>query len=337
MNKTHKTAVLLVNVGTPDSPTPKAVRRYLREFLNDPLVVDLPWLFRMLLVNCIIIPFRVNKSTNLYKRLWVEGSSPLLVNTQKMANKLSEAQNNYSVFVAMRYGNPSLKSVLTTIKNQGFNKVIVLPLYPQYSGATTQTTINKVNAITNKWKDIEIKFIEQFYHYSSFVDAFVSEVKQHNLADYDHILFSYHSLPVRQIEKEHKKMSGVECNCFHSFIPKATKCYQNSCRHFTALLADKLQLTDNDYTLCFQSRLNKDWLEPFTDKTLLKLAEQGNKKVLVISPSFVADCLETTIEIGIDYKDMFIKAGGEQLTLVESLNYSEEWISCIIDIINSVE
>ncbi len=336
LSKDHKQkAVLLVNVGTPSSPTTKAVRRYLREFLNDPLVIDLPFLLRIFLVNLIIIPFRVRKSTKLYKRLWTDETSPLLSNTQKLVNQLSKQQDEYSVFFAMRYGEPSLKEVLQVIEKQEFNELIVLPLYPQYSFSTTQTAINKIQKLTKTWKNTQIRFIEQFYYNSSFINAFVSKIKQHNLSEYDHILFSYHGLPLRQIEKGHRQLKNITCNCEDSHSEQIIKCYKHSCLHFNSLLTKRLNLKENDYTICFQSRLSKDWLEPFTDQTLLNLAEQGKKNILVVSPSFVADCLETTIEIGIDYKEMFIDAGGKKLTLVDSLNYSPEWVESIIDIINS--
>ncbi len=335
--KQTKKAVLLVNVGTPDSPTPPAVRRYLSEFLNDPLVIDLPWILRKFLVNFIIIPFRVRKSTELYKLLWTNDGSPLLTNMAKLAEKLSNKQDKYSVFYAMRYGNPALKNVLQQIENEQFSELVVFPLYPQYSGSTTQTTINKILRLTKKWKQTKIRFIEQFYHYSSFIEAFVSKVRRYELTDYDHILFSYHSLPTRQIEKGHKQLKNITCNCSVSHSEQIINCYKHSCLHLTALLAKKMQLFENEYSMCFQSRMSKDWLEPFTDKTLIDLAKQNKKKILIISPSFVADCLETTIEIGADYKKMFLEAGGERLDLVDSLNYSSEWVEAIIDILERTQ
>lgn len=329
-----KKAVLIINIGTPDNDNKKSVFKFLYQFLNDPMVIDLPWLLRKILVNMIIIPFRIRKSTNLYKRLWTKQGSPLLINTQKMADKLQQIQNEYTVFVAMRYGNPSLKNVLQDIYNQGFTSITVFPMYPQYSLSTTQTTIDEIKKITHNWKGIKLKFVEQFYYHKYFVDAFVNNIRNFDIDNFDHILFSFHGLPLRHVKKEHERMKNTNCECEQNIHSKqAIKCYNNSCLHTADLITSKLNLKSTDYTMCYQSRLTKRWLQPFTDATILERAKKGDKKILVISPSFVADCLETTVEIGLDYKELFLKAGGQDLTLVPALNDSDMWVKAVLDII----
>lgn len=330
-----KKAVLFVNVGTPDAPTRRKVARYLFAFLNDRLVIDLPFIFQKILVNFIIIPFRINKSTKLYKKLWTSEGSPLLTNTEKMLDKFQQyTKHKYEAFIAMRYGNPALEKTIRQIDQQEITELIVVPLYPQYSLSTTITTENKIRTIMKKYKGINYRFTEQFYHLPSFINALAERVNEHNLNDYDHFLISFHGLPLRHIKKMHQQMEDLKCSCETSKDSnEILNCYQNSCLHTAKLLAKKLALKTENYTICFQSRLTKNWLSPFTDRVILEQLEKGNKKLLVVSPSFVADCLETTVEISIDYKELFLKAGGEKLTLVTALNDSDAWIKSLTEIV----
>ena len=338
-----KTGVLLVNLGTPDSPSVKDVRRYLFEFLNDPRVIDLPALARFILVNIIIVPFRAPKSTIIYKDLWDNNGlpdnrkeSPILFYGLSVKEKLQSALgSNYEVELAMRYQKPSLEKVLNGMKEKNYKKIIVVPLFPQYASATAGSVIDKVMKIVRKWWVIpEIKFIGQFYDNEKFLDVIAERTKKYNLEDYDHILFSYHGLPVRQVTKAHPE--GRTCaddNCKNEINNNNRYCYNAACYATTRLIASKLKIPEKKYTVCFQSRLDKNWLEPFADKTIIRLAEKGAKKLLVFSPAFVADCLETLIEIGKEYQQLFVEHGGEKVQLVESLNDHPLWVSMLKEVV----
>mgnify|MGYP006282269065 CR=1 FL=1 len=330
---TKRTALLLVNVGTPDSPDKRPVRRFLREFLNDKRVIDLPWLIRKILVNLVIIPFRVPKSTALYKRLWTENGSPLLVYADSLVKKLQGlSKKNVNVYYAMRYGKPSLASVLKSILKSKYEEIIVLPLYPQFADSTTGSVNEIVNGFGNRSGNAEIKIIDQFWSHPAFIESFVTGIKKHPLNEYDHVVFSYHGLPLRQINKIHKEHDSRRCICDIEMPPWGHHCYKAACYGTTRLLTEKLGLEEGQYSTSFQSRLSRNWLSPFTDETLVKLAGEGKKKVLVVAPSFVTDCLETIIEIGEDYKKLFLEHGGSELTLVESLNDSSSWADAILKI-----
>jgi ferrochelatase len=330
-----KNAVILINIGTPDSPSVKDVRRYLFEFLNDPRVIDLPWLLRKILVNFIIVPFRAPKSAKLYKLLWTEKGSPLIFHGNSVKEKLQEQLGEkYNIYVAMRYGNPNIRDVLEKIKKMGFSKLIVLPMFPQYASSSTGTAIASVMECLKKWPAIpEVKFIGQFYNNPKFIDAFVERIRAYNPEKYGHIIFSYHGLPISHIKNIHPEHDCESCSCVKHFPDFGDFCYKATCYETTRLLAAKLGLPENKFSQSFQSRLSKNWLEPFTDRLLKKKAEDGVSNILIVAPAFVADCLETTIELGVDYKNMFLMAGGKELDYVESLNDSAAWIEAIKELI----
>jgi len=332
-----KKALIIINIGTPDKPEKKAVRRFLFEFLNDRLVIDIPWLLQKILVNLIIIPFRLNNSTGLYKRLWTKDGSPLLFFQSRLVKKLNDKlSGEYDVYSAMRYGNPSLKYVLRQIENKKYDELVVLPHYPQYATSTTLSTINKVKQELKKWKTLpKVKYIKQFYDDPAFINAFVHQINKHNINDYDHVIFSYHGLPDRQVNKLHPDIKSPQCTC-HEIMPKHGKnCYKATCYQTTRLMAKELQLPKEKYSVSFQSRLSKNWLMPFTDEVLQLLLSEGKKRILVVSPAFVTDCLETEVEIGYEYNEEFLKNGGEKLQLVESLNDSDVWVEGIAQIIKT--
>lgn len=336
MNKDQKrTALLLINLGTPDAPTITSVSRYLTEFLNDKYVITIPWLFRKLLVNLIIIPFRVKKSTRLYQQLWTPEGSPLSVYMESLKQKLQARLNpQVTVFSAMRYLNPSIKSVLAEIKAQGFQKIVVLPLYPQFADSTSTSTIEEVKRVVKRWDNApEIQYIEQFHDHPGYIETYVKKIQSYHPDQYDFILFSYHGLPNSHIKKVHSDIDIEASDCKNGTPEHCRKCYLAACYNTTKLIAGKLNLSAERYTISFQSRLSKNWLEPFSDKTLINLAKKGHKRVLVVAPAFVADCLETIIEIGIEYKQLFIANGGQELTLVESLNADDHWVNGIREII----
>ncbi len=329
-----KKALVIINIGTPDQPEKKAVKRYLTEFLNDRLVIDIPWLLRKILVNLIIIPFRVSKSTALYKRLWTKEGSPLLKYQTNLANKLDEKLGtSVDVFSAMRYGNPSIKSVFKKVAKANYQEVIVFPMYPQYATSTTLSTELKVKEVVQELNlDLNIRIIEQFYNHPFFIKAFTSKIKDCNIASYDHIIFSYHGLPERQVNKIHQGIESATCTCHLQMPEHGKKCYKATCYETTRLMANDLGIKKSFYSVSFQSRLSKNWLTPFTDHNINELLKQGKKNILVVAPAFVTDCLETIVEIGYEYKQDFIQNGGEQLELVESLNDEEHWADAIIEI-----
>jgi len=331
-----KTGVLLVNLGTPDSPSVSDVRKYLFEFLNDPRVIDLPWLLRKFLVNIIIVPFRAPKSAKIYQQLWTEKGSPLLIYGEKVKEKLQiELGNEFDVELAMRYQNPAIDEVLENMRKKQHEKLIIIPMFPQYASASSGSVIEKVMNIISKWWVIpEVKFAGQFYDNEGFINSFADIAKKYNINEFDHVLFSYHGLPVRQVDKVY--VDGKKCsdhNCDIEITDDNKFCYKAACYATTRLLAGKLNIPIEKYTVCFQSRLDKNWLEPFTDKVIIQKAEQKAKKLLVFSPAFVSDCLETTVEIGIEYQNLFKEHGGEKIQLVESLNDHPMWIETLKNIV----
>ena len=338
MNK--KTGILLVNLGTPDSPSVKDVRKYLNEFLNDDRVIDLAWLKRKLLVNLIIVPLRAPKSAKEYVKLFkmFDGESPLLKYGLILKEKLqAKTSQNYTVELAMRYGNPSMDSVLEKMRKENYDKIVVFPMYPHYAASSMGTVIEKTNKIINKWWNIpELVTMGQFYNNPDYIKAFANRAKKHTIANYDHVLFSYHGLPERHINKSHLKgQSCVGCNCAKEYEAKEPLCYKNSCYETTRLIAKEIGLTQDQYSMSFQSRLGKDpWIQPYTDDVIADLGKNGNKKLLVLSPAFVSDCLETCIEISEEYLEVFEENGGEKLQLVESLNDGEDWVDIVHDLVS---
>lgn len=333
-----KTGVLLINLGTPDSPKVRDVRRYLTEFLNDPRVIDISPIARALLVNLVIVPFRASKSAKIYKALFekFQGRSPLLMYGERLRRLIADRFNSESVQVelAMRYGAPSLNDVCSRMEKEGYDQVIILPLFPQYASASTGSALEKALRLIRNWYVIpELKIISQYYDHPGYIDSIVARANQYNLNEYDHVIFSYHGLPVRQVDKvyEDRNCAGHACE---SEINELNKyCYKATCFATTRLVAARLGLAKADYTVSFQSRLNKKWLEPFSDVVVEGLAKKGAKKLLVFSPAFIADCLETTIEIGTEYQEIFEHFGGDKVQLVESLNDHPLWVDTCVDLI----
>jgi len=328
--------VLLINVGTPDSPKVHDVRKYLTQFLNDSRVIDIPWLFRMLLVNLIIVPFRAPKSAKIYKQMWTDEGSPLLIHSENFKIRIQqELGSEYQVEIAMRYQNPSIEIGLEKLRKNNPKKIIIVPMYPQYAASSTGTSLEEVARITSKWWVIpEMVYINQFYDLKGYVEAFAKRGNEHNLDAYDHILFSYHGLPTRQVDKAH--LNG-QCsdNCKHGITQENQFCYKATCYETTRRIAGKLGLSEEQYTVAFQSRLDQKWITPFSDKVIEQLGKKGVKKLLVFSPAFVADCLETIVEIGIEYQEIFTNAGGEKIQLVESLNDEPSWVAAMADYIRT--
>ena len=334
-----RTGVLLVQLGTPDSPKTSDVRRYLGEFLNDPRVIDLPWLGRTLLVNGIIVPFRAPKSAKVYKELWEFGNgvSPLITHTENVTKKLQERfkVDEVDIHYAMRYQNPSMYDVMEEMRKKNYEHIIVLPLFPQYASATTGSAVDLAMKIMRQWWVIpEVTFVNQFYDSEGYIDSIVQQAKRFNLDEYEHVMFSYHGLPDRHVDKVYEGSDLCEDQpCETEVNDKNKFCYKATCYATSRMLAEKLNIPEDKYTVCFQSRLDKKWLTPFADDVVIEQAKKGTKKILAFSPAFVADCLETIIEIGAEYQEIFEEHGGEKVELVPSCNTLPIWVNGLADFI----
>ncbi len=329
-----KTGILLINLGTPDSPKTSDVRKYLTQFLNDPRVIDINPVGRFLLVNGIIVPFRSSKSAKLYEKIWTKEGSPLLVNSNKVKAALQkELGDNFVVELGMRYQNPGLESALEKLKAAQVKKIIILPLYPQYASSSTGSSVEEALRIIKTWEVTpSIEVISKFYDNPDFIDACVEVAKKYNVNDYDYFIFSYHGLPERHIMKGSAHYGNNTCklgNCCDKITKNNQYCYRANCFETTRQLVKKLNIPEGKYETTFQSRLNDKWIKPYSDKVVADKAKENKKKILVFSPAFVADCLETIYEIGTEYDEIFREHGGEKIQLVESLNDSPKWIDAL--------
>ncbi len=322
-----KTGILLINLGTPKAPTATAVKEFLAEFLMDPYVIDIPWLFRWILVKGIILRTRPVNSAAAYQKIWQPDGSPLMLFSQALCKDLAAAMGaDFRVAVAMRYGEPTILAGLGEL--QDCDKVVVLPLFPQYSLAATQSAIVAAKQAIAKLKlSAPVIMIEDFYNNSHFIDAYAQVLQTKARANYT-TLFSYHGIPVKQIVKT--GLCQAQCDRLQPCPPIAESnqyCYRAQCYATTRLLAQKMQLAENDYTTCFQSRLGRTpWIKPYTDEVLVELAQNGVKRLQVACPAFVADCLETLEEIQIRAKQQWQSLGGEDLILLPCLNADPIWV-----------
>ena len=332
-----KTAVLLINLGTPDSPGVRDVRRYLTQFLNDPRVIDIPWLARKLLVNGIIVPFRAPKSAKVYKELWTKDGSPILIYANSVKEKVQAALGeDYIVEIGMRYQNPSIPSALEKLQKHNPKKIILLTLFPHYASASTGSALEEALNVIRKWWVIpEIAVNSQYWDHEGYINAFVERGKQYDHTEYDHVIFSYHGLPERHVDKVYDAGLCNDRDCEHEVNEENQYCYKATCYATSRALAERLDISEDRYTVSFQSRLDKKWLRPFSDEVVEEQAKKGAKKLLVFSPAFTADCLETIIEIGSEYQEIFEEHGGEKVQLVESLNDHPLWIETLTDLVKS--
>lgn len=333
------TGVLLVNLGTPLSPSPNDVYRYLIEFLTDARVIDIPWLSRQFLVRGVIVPKRYKQSAKAYKEIWTPEGAPLLVYGKKVRTALQNLLGpKFHVELAMRYQFPSIQQGIDSILKTGIKQLIILPLFPQYASATTGSVHQRVFELLKNHQVIpKLTFINEFATHPMMISAFCDNARQYPLDEYDKFLFSFHGLPERQIRKAD---SGETClkkaDCCQNLCKKNQNCYSAQCHATAYAIAQELNLPSNKYEICFQSRLGKDpWLQPYASAAIADLAKKGNKKVLVFCPSFVCDCLETTYEIGVEYAAEFKHAGGEKLELVKGLNDHPMWVEALRQIVIS--
>lgn len=338
----RKTGVLIVNLGTPDSPSVPDVRKYLREFLMDERVIDIPFINRWFLINFIIAPFRSPKSAKIYKQLWLPEGSPLKIYGYSVEEKLQKKLGDkYVVKLAMRYQSPSIESVLTELRKECFTDIVIIPFFPQYASASTGSVYKKVMEVIKDWEVLpELRFVNRFLDHPKFIKAFADLGKKYLVQrEYDHLVFSYHGLPERQIIKGDVTKSFCQLgSCCDKLDHINQHCYRAQCFETTRLLVKAMDIPEGKYTTCFQSRLGKSpWIQPYTDEVIPELAKKGIKNVLAFSASFVADCLETTIEVGDEYKELFEENGGEHWQLVESLNDSDIWIEILEDLVKNKE
>jgi ferrochelatase len=332
-----KKGVLLVNLGTPDSPEVADVRKYLNQFLMDERVIDVNAFKRTLLVKGIIVPFRSPKTSKLYKEIWGGNGSPLLYYSKIQANLLQEKLGDeYHVELAMRYQNPSILSALEKMKAGLVESIRVIPMFPQYASASTGSVIQNVMEIIGKWPTVPpVSFVNSFHDNDLVIEAFANNALKYQPDSYDHVLFSFHGLPERQLLKcDH---TGRYClkqdNCCESMNDTNKFCYSAQGYDTARLIATKLNIVRENYTVCFQSRLGKEpWVQPYTTDVLKRLASEGKKRLLVFSPAFVADCLETLYEITVEYHEEFKALGGEHVQLVESLNDDPRFIDALAGI-----
>ncbi|TYP98356.1 ferrochelatase [Sphingobacterium allocomposti] len=335
MSKSATKGVLLVQLGTPDTPTTADVRKYLTEFLMDPRVMDIPYLGRTLLVKGAIVPKRAPLSAATYRTIWDEKTgSPLMYYSELQRDLLQkELGEDYHVELAMRYQNPSIASALAKMERMKLDSVRVISLFPQYASATTGSVIDKVMEIMRSWQYFpQISFVSSYCDDEEMCEVFADHGRKFDIDTYDHILFSYHGLPVRQLGKVDPtgELKCPQSGCDSCRIQKNAFCYLSQCYATSRAIAAKLQLSEERYTVCFQSRLGKTpWIQPYTSDTLHQLAEKGVKRLLVFSPAFVSDCIETLDEIQVEYANEFKSLGGEEVAMVESLNDDPRWISVL--------
>lgn len=332
--------VLLVNLGSPDSFAIKDVKRYLKEFLMDERVIDLPYLLRYALVHGVILNTRPPKTSKAYQKIWWSEGSPLIVISRWLTEKV-QRKVSVPVVLAMRYGNPNIANALKELHSKGVDEVLLIPLYPQYAMATTET----IEVLTDKliktsYPNMRLTKFPAFFHRPEYIEALAQVVRAHlGTAPFDHLLFSYHGVPERHLYKTtptsaHKHIvEGV--TCCDPYSEEGRHCYRSHCFETTRLLAEKLGLEKGKYSQAFQSRLGKDkWITPFTSDKIIELARNGVKKLAVIAPAFVADCVETLEEIEIVGGKSFRKNGGENFKMIPCLNDSDLWVQALSSWIN---
>jgi len=317
-NKPPTTGILLVNLGTPNSTSPRDLRRYLKEFLSDPRVVEVPRAIWWLILNGFILTTRPKKSAALYEKIWTENGSPLLCHSQNLARQLQAVLGaTYKVVLAMRYGDPSIANGLAQLKNAGIDRILVLPLYPQYSATTTASTFDAVTQELQQWRQIpELRFINRYHNDTGYIEAIADSIRDFRSTrdEVDRLLISFHGIPQDYAD--------------------AGDPYPNECQISARMIAEKLGLADEQWAMTFQSRIGrKPWLQPYTDETLKRWANEGIKRVQVICPGFPVDCLETLEEVGKENRDYFLQAGGESYEYIPALNTSDQHIQLLKNLV----
>ena len=328
MNK----GVLLINLGSPDSPSVRDVRRYLREFLMDPRVLDVNWLLRFAIVNFAILPSRPKQSAHAYQSIWTPEGSPLVVISERV-RELLQARLSFPVQLAMRYQNPSIASALSRLIQSGVTEILVIPLFPHYAMSSFETAVERVKEITAGLAPAtRLVFEPPFYDRPDYIKALVASAQPYLAKGYDHLLFSFHGLPERQLRKSDP--TGCHClvkpDCCQVSSPAHATCYRAQCFKTVEAFVKEAKIPIGKFSIAFQSRLGRDpWLKPYTDHELPRLASTGVKNLLVICPAFVSDCLETLEEIGIRGRDTFLSAGGTGFAQIPCLNEHPLWLEAL--------
>ncbi|MDL5513426.1 ferrochelatase [Arenibacter sp. M-2] len=326
--------VLLVNLGSPDSPTPKDVKPYLDEFLMDERVIDVPKWLRNIIVRGIILQTRPKKSAEAYKKIWWEEGSPLIVISERFAQKVKE-QSEIPVALGMRYGSMTIKNALEELTKKGVDEVLLVPLYPHYAMSSYETVVVKTMEVKDAFfPKVKITTLPAFYNNQDYIEV-LSESIAAGLKgfEYDHILFSYHGIPERHIKKSDptKFHCKIDDNCCKTNSVAHHTCYRHQCYEMTGKVKEQLGLSDDRVSLSFQSRLPNDpWLKPYTDFEFERFGKEGIKRLAVITPAFVADCLETLEEIAMEGKQQFQEAGGEDYKHIPCLNDNEAWVNLMV-------
>lgn len=326
-------ALLLVNLGSPASTAVADVRSYLNQFLMDPYVIDLPWPVRRLLVSLILIK-RPEQSAHAYASIWWDEGSPLVVLSKRLQQAMTQEWTRGPVELAMRYGEPSIETVLTKLASQGIKNITLAPLYPQFADSTVTTVIEEAKRVVRA-HSLKVKFsvLQAFYDQPEYLEALVESVRPHLLQPHDHLLLSFHGLPERHLLKldptRNHCLKGPDC-CKTAPPEVLATCYRAQCIQSAEAFAKLMGIPDGKWSVSFQSRLGRaKWIEPYTEAHLEELAAQGVKKLLVMCPAFVADCIETLEEIGDRGAEQFKEAGGEELTLIPCLNDDPNWAAAL--------
>eukprot|EP01047_Picozoa_sp_COSAG01_P015467 COSAG01_NODE_775_length_13698_cov_60.191632_4_plen_350_part_00 len=337
---TSDTALLLINLGSPNSCDPKDVKTYLGEFLMDEYVIDLPYLLRALLVKGIILNTRPKKSAAAYASIWWDEGSPLMVLSKRLQAKVA-AKSPYPVGLAMRYANPSIQAGIQQLidQNPNLKQLILFPLYPHYAMATTLTVLEKCKRVLKEhFPQLTAQWVPPFHADSGYVNCIANSIKTAQAHEpFDHLLFSYHGVPERHVRKTdptNKHCMKVN-NCCYSPSPAHQNCYSHHCHYSAQLITRACGLQDDQHSIAFQSRLGADaWLSPATDTRIESLAKAGVKRLAVICPAFVSDCLETLEEIGEEGQEIFKEHGGEHFQLIPCLNEQDDWVDLVLHLAN---
>ena len=338
MDLQKNVGVLLINLGSPKELSKKSVRQYLRVFLSDDNVVDLPKFLQQFILRLFILPFRPKNTLEAYEKIWTKKGSPLIISTESIANKLTE-KTGWNVEYAMRYEEPSIEKALHKFKENEINKIYVISLYPHNAMATTVTTeLETRNVAMNVSNDFELIFTKPFFDNEEYINAMVNSIRPYvENKSYDKIIFSYHGIPKRQAKKTDE--TGEHCfstsNCCEIENDGSKDCYRSHTRIASDLTAKKLGLEDDQWEIAYQSRIGPGWLTPFTDKRLAKLPEEGKNNIAILCPSFISDCLETLEEIDIRGRETFLKAGGKNMTYIPCLNDSEDTINLLENLVRA--
>ena len=334
-----RTGVLVVNLGTPDSPTRYDVYRYLREFLTDRRVIDYPWVARQALVQGVIAPLRSGSSAKLYQDLWTEEGSPLKVFGESLVEQLQpRLGEEYVVRLAMRYQVPSIEATVKELLAEDIDKLVVFSLFPQYASATVGSVHDEVMRVLREEDNIpELTLIRDYYDYAPMLECFADNARAYDVGTYDHVLFSFHGLPERQLRKADRHDHCTKAaDCCGSIGVRNQYCYSAQCHATARGIAERLGLDPGGYSICFQSRLGPEkWAQPYTSEVIERRYEAGDRRLLVLCPAFTADCLETTIEISDEYHEEFVEMGGEALDLVPSLNDLPQWTEAVAQLIEA--